>query len=502
MNLTKEQIINDYNYIKKKAILYCQDGNLDKSAKFTEMAAKIGYKFNFKYSDDELEENIQRLGEKISCSKVSFIGIQNKIAFYDSFAYDNRNLTLQYLRAIFAWGMELLYITNQNNIGKDILKELKEYPKSTILIIADGSLAEKNRRAAETILLFRPEKVLLHYLPWDIVGFTIWSQIHSSERFFINLTDHAYWLGKNTGDYFLEFRKCGCHISIKYRNIPINKLIFQPYYPIITKTNFEGFPFDKGNKVFAFSGSNYNKIYGKNFLFLKLLMEVLIKNYNLIFLFAGNGNPKPLIRFIKKNNLEDRFILIGNRSDLSEVFKRIDIYVNTYPNIGGLMSQYATINNKPIIGYTDPASYCTNDTEDFLGIEKRGLIVKSTIEGFIEYFNLLINSKEAREKNINYIRNAVISENDFAKSLMNNITYKKTMSDSKDLNVSINVEDVFETYHDIEVNFLKEYYYLIFETLRIDILKCNFSLILRTFLGMAGKVKPFLGILYKIIFHK
>jgi hypothetical protein len=502
VRLTKGQILNDYDYFKNKAILYCQDGDIDKSAKFTEMVAKIGYKFNFKYSDEELEDNIHRLAEKIPLSNIKYVGIKNKIVFYDSFAIDNRGLTQQYLRAIFEWNCELLFITNQKKIGDDILKELSEYQKSTIYIANGKSLSENIKQTAETIALFRPEKVLLHYSPWDIFGFTLWSKIKLSERFFINLTDHAYWLGKNTADYFLEFRKYGCYLSLNYRNIPTRKLLIQYYYPILTEKKFEGFPIEKDNKIFAFSGSNYNKIYGKNFIFLKIIKEALDKNDDLVFLFAGNGNSKPLLKFIKKNKIEDRFILIGNRNDLTEVFKHIDIYINTYPMIGGLMSQYAVINNKPIIGYTDPINYCFNDTEDFLGIEKKGLIVKSTIKDFIEYFNILIKSKKAKKENIDYTRNAVISETDFAKTLRNNLMYKQSRINLNDLNISINTEDVFEKYYDIEVNFSKEYYYLIHETLREDLFKCNLNIILRTIFGMARRIKALISIIYKIFFHK
>jgi glycosyltransferase involved in cell wall biosynthesis len=329
----------------------------------------------------------------------------------------------------------------------------------------------------------------------------LWSQIKCSERYFINLTDHAFWLGKNTGDFFLEFRNFGCNISFRYRHIPLDRLLVQPYYPLATKNLFEGFPIEKGNRVFAFSGSNYNKIYGKNFLFLKLIKEVLSQNGNLIFLLAGNGNKKPLTKFIRKNKLQDRLLLIGSRGDLSEVFRRIDIYVNTYPFMGGLMSQYAAISCKPIIGYTDLVDYGLNDTEDLLGIKRCGLIVKSSQTEFIKYFNLLINSQNEREKNISYIKNAIISENHFAKLLKDNLFYKKSVIDPKDLINTISIEDIFETFHDIEVNYLNEYYFMIFETLRKDIFDCNFIFIFRIFLGAARKTRSMLGLIYKILFN-
>jgi len=493
MGLTKEKIISDYNYFKSKSISYCQQGNIEKSVKFIELAARIGYKFNFNYTDDELEENIFNLSNKIVPNAVSFEKIENKIIFYDSFAIDNRGLTQQYLRAIFSWNSELLFVTPRKNIGKDILQELISYPKSTILIVKENTFAEMIIQTTETIARFRPDKVFLHYSPWDIFGFTLWTKIASAERFLINLTDHAYWLGKNTADYILEFRNFGYNLSLKYRGIPKHKLLFQHYYPIHTIANFEGFPCEKSNKMIAFSGSSYYKIYGKDFFFLNLMKEVLKQNENLLFFFAGSGNSKPLKDFIKINKLEERFILIGNRNDLSEVFKRIDIYVNTFPLIGGLMSQYAAINNKPILGYSNPSNYSFNDTEDFLGIGKKEIIVKSTIKDFFIYFNLLINDQEVRENNINYTSNAVISETNFNNSLKQTTQIKRKLDSEIDFTVMINVDEIFDLYFDIEVNYLKEYNVLIFDTLGIDILKCRISLLFRIIFGINGKLKILLN---------
>jgi hypothetical protein len=491
MSLTKEKIISDYSYFKHNAISYYQKGNIEKSVKFTQLAARIGYKFNFIYTDDELEENIQCLSRKIIPKPVSFKKIKDRIVFYDSFAIDNRGLTQQYLRAIFSWNSELLFITTRKNIGNDIFKELKAYSKSEVFIVSENSFSEMIKSAFQRVTEFKPDKVFLHYSPWDIFGFTLWLQINSTDRFFINLTDHAFWLGKNTADYFLEFRNFGFNLSWKYRGIPKSKLLVQHYYPIRTITNFEGFPCETENKIIAFSGSNYYKIYGKDFFFLKVMKEVLEQNDNLLFYFAGSGNSKPLRDFIKKNKLDDRFILIGNRNDLSEVFERIDIYVNTFPLIGGLMSQYAVISKKPIVGYADPSNYSFNDTEDFLGIEKQNIIVKSTIKDFIDYFNLLINKIEVRENNIRYISNSVISEIDFNKTLRQTIEAKKIPDSQINFDAIINEEEIFDTYYDMEVNYLKEYYALIFDILGKDIFKCRINLILRTFFGIYGRIKVF-----------
>jgi hypothetical protein len=466
MALTKKKILKDYNKLKKIAIQSAILNKINKSIAFTKAAAKIAYQFNFQYCDDELEENIYKIGQSIiKENNILFTGNPNKVVFYDSFSIDNRGLTQQYLRAIFSWNCEILYITSHNKIGEQILSELNNYDKSQIIIMNDKSFSENALKTLNSIILFEPGKVFLHFSPWDILGFVIWSQIKNVERFFINLTDHAFWLGKSCIDYSLEFRGYGQHISQFERNIPKEKLLYQPYYPILSAKKFKGFPEKTKNKVIAFAGSAYYKIYGDNFKLLNMIKEVLFSNDNLVFLYAGSGNDIPIKKFISKNKLENKFILLGNRDDISEVIRHIDIYVNTYPMIGGLMSQYAAIMNKPIIGYTNIELYSYNDTEDLLGIQQKGLLVKTTPSDFLSYFNDLINDQEKRKENICYTRNSVLDEQGFNKSLLKTISEKKNIW-FRNNHIRIEQNKIFDSYFDIEINYEKHYSRAMFSALK------------------------------------
>jgi hypothetical protein len=464
MNISKKNIIADFKLFKKKAIYYGIKKNVYKSVKYSEVAAKIGYNFNFKYTDDELENNINHIASLLLRKNLNFTGNQNRIVFYDSFSIDNKGLTQQYLRAIFSWNLELLYITPQKKIGHQILKELNDYPKSKILILSKKSFENNLKTGIDSILQFKPGKTFLHFSPWDIFGFVLWTQINSTERFFINLTDHAFWLGKTCIDYILEYRNYGISISEKMRNIPKEKILHQAFYPIISSSPFLGFPISRKEKIIAFAGSSYYKTYGENFLFLNLMKEVLCQNENLIFLFAGFGNDKPIRKFIKDNQLETCFFLIGNRKDISEFFRNIDIYVNTYPLSGGLMTQYAAIMNKPIIGFSDEKLYSCNDIEDLLGLESKGLLIKKTKESFIKYFNELINDEAKRDENILFTKNAVLNKANFNISLKKTIENKK--SNTKKHQIKIYQTKLFDTYIDIENNFLKAYNKMLFKSLK------------------------------------
>lgn len=495
MLLTKKKIISDFNYFKNRANYYFKKNNIEKSVKYCTLAAVIGYRFCFKFYDDELENTVQNIGFKVLGNSIKFNREANKIIFFDSFAADNKVLTQQYLRAIFSWNYELLYVTTQKEIGKDILNELHTYKKSEILIIGGSSFTEKLKNTARAIQKFAPSITFLHFTPSDILGISLWSQIKSCDRFFVNLTDHSFWLGKNCLDYSLEFRKCGAVLSEKYRKILSPKILLQPYYPLLSTIPFQGFPVETKGKTIAFAGANYYKIFDKNLVFLNLIKEVLYQNDNLLFLFAGMGNDKPIRRFIKDNKLNDKFILIGHRDDIGEVIQKIDIYVNTYPVMGGLMCQYAANYRKPIIGFAEEKFlYSLQDAEGFLGVNQKEYFTKTNKELFICYFNDLIRNQNARKANIELTKNSVLTPEAFNLMLKQTIHQKQPIINNEYLKLKINVEIISEILLEVENYYLKDYYkniliYLRFEAIiykPIILLKCS-RFILKNIITMLFK---------------
>jgi hypothetical protein len=320
--VTKKTIQEHLNLFKEEAILSIKKLQFKKGLTWIELYAQIAYKYNLVYGDEEVETLIEKTSLLLLNDK-KIRNTKNKIVFYDSFAMDNRGLTQQYLRAIFSWNCELLFIS-PSTIGYDILAELKAYSKAQILIYDKNNIEDFNK-VQMAIADFEPEKVFLHFSPWDISGFCIWNTIKNVDRFLINLTDHAFWLGRNCADYILEFRRYGAYLSVHERTINIEKLLLQPYYPIINTKEFQGFPFKK-NGIVAFAGSNLYKISGRNNAFLLLIKEVLLQNKDLVFVLAGPGNKVPIENFIKENLFQDRFFVIGDRKDISAVVENIDIY--------------------------------------------------------------------------------------------------------------------------------------------------------------------------------
>lgn len=99
--------------------------------------------------------------------------------------------------------------------------------------------------------------MFFYSLPYDVAGILFMDLLKETrERFFINLTDHAFWLGKFCSDYYIDFRTYGTSISNNQRHIPQEKIRLLPYYPFINQSvKYTGLPFDLKNRKLIFSGA-------------------------------------------------------------------------------------------------------------------------------------------------------------------------------------------------------------------------------------------------------
>jgi hypothetical protein len=150
--------------------------------------------------------------------------------------------------------------------SKQIISEIKAYSKAELFIV-DKSLTktEKIKSISSKIIDFKPEKAFLHLYPSSVVAVTVWNSLKEVIRYQINLSDHAFWLGTKCINYSLEFRNYGCTVSYEKRNLSEDKLLIQPYYPIMQCESFIGFPqhiADDAIKIFT--GGSYYKMYGKS----------------------------------------------------------------------------------------------------------------------------------------------------------------------------------------------------------------------------------------------
>lgn len=417
---------NNYNYllneIRKDILIKGKQQEYEKSIQSIDFFSRCAYNLNICLTDPIIEDYLSKLSKKIIKRRKKLNTKkhkQHKIIFYDSFGWDNRGLTQQYLRGLIKNNYQLLFIFENFNekLCKNIFQELKDYKNCRVHKMNESiPMLSRIEKTVNLIEEFEPTHSFLHLAPWSSSAIVIWNCFEDVKRFQINLTDHAFWLGKNTFDFCIEFRDYGYQVSKEYRKISEQKIIKLPFYPIIdSSTEFKGFPKEAKGKTIVVTGASYYKVLGESDKYFKLLKIICNNNSDIIILFAGSGDRKLFKKLLSKYNLEKFVYPIGDRTDISEVVKRADIYLSSYPITGGLMGQFAVRSGVPAIGYSEKYSQM-NQIESF--------IFKTDIQltyfndsSFISEINKMIVDKKYRIDKALKLKDKVISESDFSSRL-------------------------------------------------------------------------------------
>lgn len=469
MKLALDDITRIYETMRASSRQCIENGDYEESLGFIKAAARTAYLFNWIYADEELEEQLKTLSYRMIRS-TPLDPRKGRIVLYDSFATDNRGLTQQYIRALKAQNSEFLFIFENENpkTSQAIRAELEQYGKCEIHSMDSTlSLVEWVSTLYERIHSYQPEKLLMHLSPWAAEAIIAFHALAPITKYQINLTDHAFWLGVKCLDYSLEFRDYGCTVSIAKRGLAESQLLINPYYPIIARVPFKGLPAETESRVVIFSGASFYKVYGRNDAFLYLVKRMLDENPEAVIIFAGNGEGRKIHNFIRDQGLERRFILIGNRSDINEVFARCDIYLGTYPIAGGLMSQFAAANAKPIVAFTTPDIPC-NFVEGIVCHKKRVDITSTDENLFLTEVRKLVTDKTYRQQKGRLLREALIAPDDFNANF-NSIMTARQSAYEWDFE-EINYQAFTDLYLEVENNYQDPFKRLFLKTFKVRVL--------------------------------
>lgn len=356
--LNHNDIVIIYRKCLNNAYKNYKKGNFEKACRDLYAIACCGYQSNFIYTDPDAENLLHNIGDRLFKKRNVCNPNSNRIVLLDTTGVDNHGLTQQYLRAMMHNEYEILFITLRENIAplSGTISELHQYgDKCHILNFENKSMSDfdKVENIADKIIDFAPSKIFLHIMPWDYVSLLVLNTISGVTKYNINLTDHAYWLGASFFDYNIEMRPYGKTVSLEKRGFKKEQILELPFYPITTnnESDFEGFPVLPNDAIIIFTGGSPYKMAGDNDFFFKEIINSLLNISERVHILVAGFEKNSKIFDSKKTLVHcgDRLHNIGIRRDINEVFKRCDIYLGTYPIMGGLMSQYAAIYGKPII---------------------------------------------------------------------------------------------------------------------------------------------------------
>jgi len=208
-------------------------------------------------------------------------------------------------------------------------------------------------------------------------------------------------------------------------------------------------------------------------MYFQAIKSILLANNNAILFIAGSGDDTFLNQFINNNKFEKRIFLLGHRKDINAIMKITDLYINTFPIGGGLMMQYALINNVPVISYA--STELTFSDIETLYSNKDFKISFYDIESLVYEATMLLQNQEYNKiRRIKIKKNKfIISKIKFASELYNKI-YNKDINLDRKIEFNQNQNSIQKLYLDNENNFFKEYNIIKFKWLGLNYFKYDF----------------------------
>ena len=442
MHLTLNEIKKSYAFLKRMTIQAYQSGNLELTLSAINKAVSFVQQFNWIYSDEELEELMIKISSQKLTSITDYKPNPNRVVLFDDWC-TSYVLALQYIEALSLHYIEVLYVTARDVDAmshKNILSIISNYYNVNVVLIPQNSnYFERSQSIIDSITAFCPSKLFLHIGYNSPISLALYALPTEIKRYLINLSDQTFWLGTKAIDYSIEFRTFGATVSLEKRGLKKEQLLYLPFYPVRDGNQFQGFPEQTNGKVIIFSGGDFYKTLDPENTYWNLVKDVLNENPEAIFLYATKnvmGKTKEFIdSFIATNQFEERFIYLGFRPDIDEVFKHCDIFMGTCPVCGSLTSQLAAVNSIPILQYYLPNTYddeteqaiCHNLDVQISFTEKKAFMVeaKRLIQNKnyrLERGHLIHQATFTREQfNIKF---AEIIDNNYSPSRFKSIDYK------------------------------------------------------------------------------
>ena len=429
------EIYTKYSEKLKQIIRKNKDKNIEKTLAAISAYADLAYNWNQFYSDFEIEDLICKLSDKIyskDCCYCKFNKLandeykadDNTVLFYDCFGLDTRGLAAIYAKALVSLNYKVIWVTTDKAIGKIPTIEKFLGKGNVVKVFIDMSYSYKKHieQLSEAFEMYAPKRAFFYTKPNDVCAEIVFYHYKNKvTRYQINLTDHAFWLGNNAFDYCLEFREYGAGLSRIERKIDESKIVLLPYYPLIdTSVEYQGLPFDKTGKKVLFSGGSLYKTIGGDNKFYKIVAKVLEDNADTVFLYAGSGDDSELVKLSEIYN--GRVFHIQERKDLFALMTHVDAYLNTYPMIGGLMTQYAAKAGLPPIILIDEGK---TDASGLLLDQDKANIEFHKVEDVVSEISRLLQDLDYRKQRALDIKTRVFSENDFT-LLLSEILYGKS----------------------------------------------------------------------------
>lgn len=342
---------------------------------------------------------------------------ENCVLYYDGVGFDVRGLAAIYLKALADLGYKIVYLSDAATKGKTptLMHILENAPtKAEIVYLNGGGASAYSSAICQTAQKYRPAHGFLYVDEVNPFGRLAFMRMQGlMTRYYIVLGDHCYWSCPDSFDIGLEFRNWGASITHFCRRVPKEKLIIQPYYPFFDhNVAFQGYPFERTAGDFVvFSGGALYKTFDEEMTYYKVISWMLRSFPHVKFWYAGSGNDSGLRALAEE--FPGRVFHTDERKDLFQILEHIDMYLNTYPTPGGLMTQYSACAERPPLTLTT----FKGNMQGLLLHNAELYITFHTVEEWKDAIQRYITDEQYRISLVQKMQNTVITPEHFTRNL-------------------------------------------------------------------------------------
>lgn len=425
MNSKKELTDKILSQIKSVTESAINHDNYEKALSALSFIGNYLYCYNQFYTEDELENYLSIISDRLKkkWNRANSYEASENILVYDGFGLDTRGVILMYLNALGLNGYKITYVTKRGvcNQIPTIMSMCLKYGIDITFIDFDNYV-EWAKQLSEIFERVRPKSAFFYTIPNDVSGIVAFHMYEGVvDRYLIDLTDHAFWLGKAAVDYFLGSRNMSAALQFYYRGIKKEQMIklgvnlLVEYYD-----DHSGLPFDPAKTRYIFSGGSLYKTLGdEENRFYRIVGHVLEKHNDVKFLYAGSGDKKEINKIIDK--YPDRAFLIDERKDFYYLIQHCLLYLNTFPMFGGMMMKYCGLAKKLPITLKH-----NNDSDGLLLHQTECNIEYDSYEDLVSDLDRLIDDDNYRKDRESLLEGSVITEERFKNNLRGVIENHKT----------------------------------------------------------------------------
>lgn len=355
-----------YNSIKTDAFSAFKQGDFEKALNFIHVAAAIAWERHFGlWYDNDLDNLLIQIGRNFKDKNLAVKKTQENIKKKVTYITTNLSDTGGCSEILKLWVKLLssdfekqsLYITHSYTsytpipYGEDIFQ-------GADISVYNLSYQDRHTSRIKELIKFlnqdSPDFIILFIDPYDVVAVPALSALQEKPKvIYFNHADHAFWLGRNSIDYLINFRKIGAKYSKEFRRIDNSHIIHLTTDIQAQKTSREEWNINKGSTI-SISVGSFNKVLGDNQInYFEIIQNLLLNFPNHYHLLITNPPPKEVIdRYLTQDpDIRKRFIITGPFADLSPIYGLGDFLIETIPIGGGTVQIEAMACKLPIVAF-------------------------------------------------------------------------------------------------------------------------------------------------------